>query len=90
MHTKGQSLEEATRFFQANAYMEELPASKEALRGTFDPGYLNYTLGKLLIYQLRDAVKAKQGASFSLKSFHDELLSHGAPPLPLLRKHLGV
>jgi uncharacterized protein (DUF885 family) len=90
MHTQGLSLDDATRFFQENAYMEELPASKEALRGTFDPGYLNYTLGKLLILQLRDAVRAKEGESFSLKSFHDELLSHGAPQLPLLRKHLAV
>ena len=86
MHTKGMTLEEAGRFFKENAYMEELPAQKEALRGTFDPGYLNYTLGKLLIYKLREDWRAEQGAAYSLRAFHDELLSHGGPPVPLLRK----
>ena len=86
MHTQGQTQAEATRFFQDNAYMEELPASKEALRGTFDPGYLNYTLGKLMIQKLRDDWQAEQGASYNLKAFHDELLSHGGPPIPLLRR----
>ena len=88
MHTQGQTLQEAGDFFQANAYMEELPAQKEALRGTFDPGYLNYTLGKILIYKLRADWQAEQGESYSLKSFHDELLSHGGPPVPLLRQHM--
>ena len=86
MHTQGMTLEEAARFFREHAYMEELPAQKEALRGTFDPGYLNYTLGKLLIYKLRGDWQAEQGAAYSLRAFHDELLSHGGPPVPLLRK----
>ena len=88
MHTQGQTLEEAGRFFRENAYMEELPAQKEALRGTFDPGYLNYTLGKLLIYKLRADWQAERGSAYSLKSFHDELLGHGGPPIPLLRQHM--
>ena len=49
MHTQGMTVDEATRFFMENAFMEELPARKEAMRGTFDPMYLNYTLGKLMI-----------------------------------------
>ena len=85
MHTRGMTLAEAKSFFQEHAYMEELPASKEAQRGTFDPGYLNYTLGKLMIYKLRADVQREQGSAFSLKAFHDELLSHGGPPVPLLR-----
>ncbi|MDA1035420.1 MAG: DUF885 domain-containing protein [Chloroflexi bacterium] len=88
MHTQGQTLDEAGRFFQENAYMEELPAQKEALRGTFDPGYLNYTLGKLLIYKLRADWQAEQGNAYSLQAFHDELLSHGGPPVALLRQHM--
>ena len=86
MHTQGMTLEEATHFFIDNAYMEELPARREALRGTFDPGYLNYTLGKLMILKLRDDYRREQGAAYSLKGFHDKLLSYGAPPLPLLRE----
>jgi uncharacterized protein (DUF885 family) len=88
MHTQGQTLDEAGEFFQANAYMEQLPAQKEALRGTFDPGYLNYTLGKLLIYKLRADWQTEQGKSYSLQAFHDELLSHGGPPVPLVRQHM--
>ena len=85
MHTKGMPLADAARFFQENAFMEQLPASQEALRGTFDPGYLNYTLGKMMIYKLRADWQAEQGAAYSLGAFHDEVLSHGAPPIPLLR-----
>ncbi len=86
MHTQGMTVDEATRFFVDNAYMEELPARREALRGTFDPGYLNYTLGKLMILKLREDYRREQGAAYSLKGFHDRLLSYGAPPLPLLRE----
>jgi uncharacterized protein (DUF885 family) len=88
MHTKGQTLAESEQFFQQEAFMEELPAKTEAIRGTFDPGYLNYTLGKMLIYKLRADWQAEQGDAYSLKAFHDELLGHGAPPIPLLRKHM--
>ena len=79
-------MDEATRFFMDYAYMGELPARREALRGAFDPGYLNYTLGKLMILKLRDSYQREKGGSFSLKEFHDRLLSYGAPALPLLRK----
>ena len=86
MHTQGMSVDEATRFFMDHAYQEELPARREALRGTFDPGYLNYTLGKLMILKLRNDYRREQGDTYSLKGFHDKLLSYGAPPLPLLRE----
>ncbi len=86
MHTDGMTVEEATRFFMDYAYMEEYPARREALRGTFDPGYLNYTLGKLMILKLREDYRRQEGSSYTLKGFHDALLSHGGPPLPLLRE----
>ena len=85
MHTGGMTVDEATTFFVDNAYMGEHPARREALRGTFDPGYLNYTLGKLMILKLRMDCRQEQGSSYSLKGFHDKLLSHGAPQLPFLR-----
>ena len=62
-----------------------LPARREALRGTFDPGYLNYTLGKLMILKLRDDYRREQGSAYSLREFHDRLLSYGGPALPLVR-----
>jgi len=85
MHTEGMTLDEATKFFMENAYMAELPARREALRGTFDPGYLNYTLGKLMILKLREDYQREQGGAYNLKEFHDRLLSFGGPALPLLR-----
>jgi uncharacterized protein (DUF885 family) len=86
MHTQNMSVDEATKFFQENCYYEEKPARQEAMRGTFDPGYLNYTLGKLQILKLRDDYKAQQGDEFSLQKFHNELLNHGMPPIRLLRE----
>jgi uncharacterized protein (DUF885 family) len=86
VHTQKMSLDEATKFFQENCYYEEKPARQEAMRGTFDPGYLNYTLGKLQILKLRDDYKAEQGDDFSLQKFHNELLNHGMPPIRLLRE----
>jgi uncharacterized protein (DUF885 family) len=86
MHTQKVSIDEATKFFQENCYYEEKPARQEAMRGTYDPGYLNYTLGKLQILKLRDDYKAQQGDDFSLQKFHNELLNHGMPPVRLLRE----
>jgi len=86
MHTQNMSIEEATKFFQDNCYYEEKPARQEAMRGTFDPGYLNYTLGKLQILKLRDDYKTQEGNDFSLQKFHNELLNHGMPPIRLLRE----
>src|SRR5204863_1275061 len=86
MHTQNMSVDEATKFFQDNCYYEEKPARSEAMRGTYDPGYLNYTLGKLQILKLRDDYKAQQGNEFSLQRFHNDLLNHGMPPIRLLRE----
>jgi uncharacterized protein (DUF885 family) len=85
-HTQGMTLDEATQFFMDNCYYEKQPAFSEARRGTSDPGYLNYTLGKLMIYKLRDDYQKQEGSNYSLKKFHDEMLSHGMPPIPLLRE----
>ena len=64
MHTQNMTVEEATNF-QDNCYYEEKPARTEAMRGTFDPGYLSYTLGKLQILKLRADYQAQQGKEFS-------------------------
>src|ERR1043166_2222381 len=86
LHTQKMSIDDATKFFQDNCYYEPKPARQEAMRATFDPGYLNYSLGKLQILKLRDDYKAQQGNDFSLQKFHNELLDHGMPPLRLLRE----
>jgi uncharacterized protein (DUF885 family) len=84
-HLDGMQLPEATKFFQDNCYYDYKPAYQEALRGTFDPGYLSYTLGKLQILQLREDYKKQEGAKFSLQKFHDAMLDNGMPPIELLR-----
>jgi uncharacterized protein (DUF885 family) len=88
LHTQGMSVADAAKFFHENCYYEEKPSLSEAMRGTFDPGYLNYTLGKLQILKLRDDYRAQEGANFSLEKFHNEMLNHGAPPIRLLREIL--
>ena len=87
MHVQGWTWEDATRFFMENAFLDRLPAEREAKRGTWDPGYLNYTLGKLMIRKLRGDYFARNRDA-TLKEFHDALLSLGAPPLGLAREHL--
>jgi uncharacterized protein (DUF885 family) len=86
MHCQGMTVDEATKFFQDNCYYEQKPARQEAVRGTFDPEFLYYTVGKLEITKLREDYRRQEGAKFSLQKFHDELLRHGAPPLRLLRE----
>ena len=86
LHTQGMTVDEATRFFMDNCHYAEEPSRQEALRGTYDPGYLFYALGKLEILRLRDDWRKQEGAAFSLARFHDEFLSHGAPPIPVVRR----
>jgi uncharacterized protein (DUF885 family) len=88
MHCQGMSLSDATKFFEDNCHYEHKPAYQEALRGTFDPGYLYYTLGKLQILKLRSDYREQEGATFSLRKFHDATLQHGMPPIRLLREVL--
>jgi uncharacterized protein (DUF885 family) len=85
-HCQGMNLDDATKFFMNNWYQGEKPSSQEALRGTFDPGYLFYTIGKLEIMKLRTDYEKQEGANFSLKKFHDEVLNHGMPQIRLLRE----
>ena len=64
MHCQGMTVDEATHFFQDNCYYEVKPAHSEAMRGTFDPEYLYYTLGKLEILNLREDYRKQEGAEF--------------------------
>lgn len=88
IHTQGMTLAQAEERFAKDCHQDKVTAREQAVRGTFDPGYFAYTLGKIQILKLRDEAKAKLGPKFSLKRFHDALLSHGAPPVPLLRERV--
>ncbi|WP_437287338.1 DUF885 domain-containing protein [Sorangium sp. So ce406] len=88
VHAEGMSLEAAERRFVDDCFQDRATARQQAVRATFDPGYFAYTLGKLQILKLREEAKATLGAAFSLRRFHDALLSHGSPPVPLLRERV--
>jgi uncharacterized protein (DUF885 family) len=77
LHVEDWSVEQSMRFFRDECFMEEGGARREAERGTFDPTYLVYSVGKLMLLKLRREYKEQQGAKYSQKTFHDQLLSNG-------------
>lgn len=86
LHTQGMTVAASEKMFQELAFRDEGNARQQAARGTFDPAYLNYTLGKLMIRKLRNDWTATRGGRNAWKAFHDAFLSYGAPPIPLVRK----
>ncbi len=85
LHTQGMTVAESERLFLEQALQDPANAKQQAARGTFDPGYLNYTLGKLIIRKLREDWTSARGGRDAYRAFHDKLLSFGGPPLPLVR-----
>lgn len=86
MHCQGMTVDQAAKFFEENCYYEPKPARQEAIRGSFDPEYLYYTVGKLEILKLQEDYRKQQGDKYSLQKFNDEMLRHGCPPVRLLRE----
>jgi uncharacterized protein (DUF885 family) len=80
LHAEDMSVEQGVRFFRDEAFMEEASARREAERGAFDPSYVVYSAGKLMLLKLRDDYKRQAGAKYSLRAFHDALLSNGTLP----------
>jgi uncharacterized protein (DUF885 family) len=88
MHTQGMTLEQAQDFFVNEGYQSRAIAEVETKRGTSDPTYLYYTLGKLEIMKLRSDLQKKEGADFSLEKFHDDFMRQGGAPIRIVRKAL--
>lgn len=86
MHARGMTVEQSRRMFRDECYQDEGNARQQSARGTYDPAYLNYTMGKLLIRKLREDWTASRGGRTAWKAFHDEFLGYGGPPIPLVRK----
>jgi uncharacterized protein (DUF885 family) len=86
LHAGKMTVKQAIDFFETEGKQSHATAEREALRGTSDPTYLTYTLGKIQILQLRDDYKQSKGSSYSIKQFHDEFLTHGPLTVPLVRK----
>lgn len=88
LHTGGMTVAESERMFREQALQDPGNARQQAARGTYDPGYLNYTLGKLMIMQLREDWTQSHGGRAGWKAFHDQFLSYGGPPIPLVRAQM--
>jgi uncharacterized protein (DUF885 family) len=86
LHCEDISVEQGMRFFRDEAFLEEATARREAERGTFDPTYLVYSVGKLMMLKLRRDYKEQQGGKFSLRAFHDAVLAQGCAPFSALRQ----
>jgi uncharacterized protein (DUF885 family) len=88
LHTGKMTLDEATEFFVKEGHQTPAVAEREAKRGTSDPTYLVYTLGKLEILKLRADYKQKMGEKFNLEQFHDEFIKQGYPPIKIIREKM--
>jgi hypothetical protein len=86
MHTGNMTLEQARQFFVQEGYQTPAVADVETKRGTSDPTYLMYTLGKLQIMELRDDYRKMRGKDFSLLEFHDRFMRQGGVPIKIIRK----
>jgi len=86
LHTEGWTVEQGKKFFVEEGYIEPEGGFQESRRGTYNPTYLYYTLGKLQIYKLRADYKKAKGAEFSLQKFHDDFVRQGGLPIKLIRK----
>jgi uncharacterized protein (DUF885 family) len=88
MHTGSMTQQQSFDLFRNQCYQDEGNAKQQAARGTYDPAYLNYTMGKLMIRKLRDDWAASRGGQKAWKAFHDQFLSYGGPPIPLVRQQM--
>jgi uncharacterized protein (DUF885 family) len=88
LHTGTMTLDQVTDMLEHQCYQPHALALREARRGTSDPGYYAYALGKLMILKLRADMKASEGSKFSLTSFHDRFLSSGLVPVAIIRREM--
>ncbi len=88
LHTGGMTVAQSEQMFEDKAFQDKGNAIQQAARGTYDPAYLNYTLGKLMIMQLREDWTASRGGRKAWRAFHDQFLSYGGPPIPLVRAQM--
>ena len=88
LHAEGMTVEESQQLFLDKGFQDFGNAQQQAYRGTYDPGYLSYTLGKLMINKLRDDWTAGRGGREAWGRYHDQFLSYGRPPISLIRERM--
>ncbi len=85
LHARGMTLAQSEKMFREKAFSDPGTARQQAARGAYDPAYLNYTMGKLMIRKLRKDWCASRGGRECWREFHDTILSYGGPPVPMVR-----
>ena len=88
LHAEGMTVEESQQLFLDKGFQDFGNAQQQAYRGTYDPGYLSYTLGKLMINKLRGDWTAGRDGREAWGRYHDEFLSYGRPPISLIREQM--
>jgi uncharacterized protein (DUF885 family) len=88
LHTGQMTFEEGVDFFVKEGYQTKITGERETKRGTSDPIYLYYTLGKLEILKLREDYKKMRGSAFTMEEFHNKFLGQGMPPIKIVRKKM--
>lgn len=88
LHTKGMTVAECEQMFVNEGFTDIGTARQQSTRGTYDPAYLNYTMGKLMIRKLRDDWSASRGGKQAWRQFHDQFLTYGGPPIPMVRRDM--
>ncbi|WP_027079800.1 DUF885 domain-containing protein [Luteimonas mephitis] len=88
LHTGGMTVAQSEQMFRDKAFQDPGNARQQAARGTYDPAYLNYTMGKLMIMQLRQDWTSTRGGRSAWRAFHDQFLGYGGPPVPLVRAQM--
>ena len=86
LHTGQMTMDQAIDFFVKQGYQSRTVGEVEIKRGTSDPTYLYYTLGKLQIMKLRNDLAAKEGKNFNLQQFHDSFMQQGFAPIAIVRE----
>ncbi|MBI2899584.1 MAG: DUF885 domain-containing protein [Planctomycetes bacterium] len=90
IHGNGMTLDGAAALLEKEAFLDRPRAEREARIAALDPLIVAQILGREEFLRLRAAERARLGPKFSLKAFHDRLLSCGQPPLPALEEILGA
>jgi uncharacterized protein (DUF885 family) len=88
MHTHGMTVGDAEKMFLEQAFSDAGTARQQASRGTYDPAFLNYTMGKLMIRKLREDWTATRGGRSAWREFHDRFLAYPGPAIPMVRQQM--
>jgi len=80
LHSGEWTIDQSAQFFEREAHLPAPAARQEAVRGTYDPTYGGYFLGKIAAFKLRRDYQAARGGAFDLREFHERVMTNGIAP----------